>query len=45
MDKNPRIFARKRLGEKVIAATNAQATMEQLPDTSLSMQSVSYQGT
>jgi hypothetical protein len=35
--------ARHQLGKNVTAATNTQATKEELLDTSFSMQSVSYQ--
>jgi hypothetical protein len=40
----PLIVARQRLGKKVTAATNTNATIEKLLDVSFSMRSVSYKG-
>jgi hypothetical protein len=44
LDKNPPIVARQRLGKNVTAATNTQATIEELLDASFSMRCASYQG-
>jgi hypothetical protein len=43
LGKNPPIFARQRLGEKVTAAKNTHVTMKEFLDESFYMLSVSYQ--